>query len=60
MLDGEKGNGSVTIMTFPNYFQRKYVGSIAPCKGIGEIFAYGNRNEGKICMWNLKSWALQS
>ena len=61
MLDGEKGNGWVTIMTFPNYtFKGSRFWSIAPCKGIGEIFAYGNRNPGKIGMWNLKSWALES
>ena len=28
--------------------------------GVGEIFACGIQNLGKVCMWNPASWALES
>ena len=31
-----------------------------PDSGIGEIFACGIQNLGKVCMWNPASWALES
>ena len=31
-----------------------------PDSGVGEIFACGIQNLGKVCMWNPASWALES